>query len=339
MIMFYIEVRLLVCQSFGYILFVFGVCGKLECCSIFLVIVIQHLQQGIFLGDSAIRIVYVVVEYGHHIQRRILLLEYPIISDCLRNILCGQNGVEFTVLAQFIPSACDVGSNSLMMNRLLINVFRQIMFYSMYSFISFLISVRHLHLIHEPVVNSHFLLVIFNLLDAIYLQLGECHFFAKLIVIVGSHHIRIESQYVVIRDSVGNGVFMNHVAEYGFGHDFMLGIFFEYRCAREAEKQGSFERILDTYQHIAEHTTMTFVYDEYQSFAVYQINVVLRNIFPGFDVRHLLNRGHNQAVVVIRTFELAQQDSRILRILNRFVFSRKATVFIQRLHAKFDTVQ
>ena len=84
---------------------------------------------------------------------------------------------------------------------------------------------------------------------------------------------------------------------------------------------------------------MTFVYDEYQSFAVYQINVVLRNIFPSFDVRHLLNRGHNQAVVVIRTFELAQQDSRILRILNRFVFSRKSTVFVQRLHAQFDTVQ
>ena len=68
---------------------------------------------------------------------------------------------------------------------------------------------------------------------------------------------------------------MNHVTEYGFGHDFMLGVFFEHRCAREAEKQSSFERVLDTYQHIAEHTTMTFVYDEYQSFAVYQINIVL----------------------------------------------------------------
>ena len=208
----------------------------------------------------------------------------------------------------------------------------------MYSFISFLISVRHLQFIHESVVNSHFLLVIFNLFNAIYLQLGECHFFAKLIVIVGSHHIRIESQYVVIRDSVGDGVFMNHVAEYGFGHDFMLGVFFEDWCAREAEKQSSFERVLDTYQHIAEHTTMTFVYDEYQSFTVYQINVVLRNIFPGLDVRHLLNRGHNQAVVVIRTFEFAQQDGCILRILNRFVFSRKATVFVQRLHAQFDAV-
>ena len=191
--MFYIEVRLLVCQSFGHILFVFGVCGKLECCSIFPVIVIQHLKQGIFLGDSAIRIVYIVVEYGHHIQRGILLLEYPIISYCLRYILCSQNGVEFTVLTQFIPSACDVGSNSLMMNRLLIQVFRQIMFYSMYSFISFLISVRHLQFIHEPVVYSHFLLVIFNILNAVYLQLGECHFFAKLIIIVCSHHIRIES--------------------------------------------------------------------------------------------------------------------------------------------------
>ena len=128
--MFYIEVRLLVCQSFGHIFFVFGICGKLECCSIFPVIVIQHLQQGIFLGNSAIRIVYVVVEYGYHIQGRILLIEYPIISYCLRYILCSQNCVEFTVLAQFIPSACDVGCDSLVMNRLLIQVFRQIMFYS-----------------------------------------------------------------------------------------------------------------------------------------------------------------------------------------------------------------
>ncbi len=62
--------------------------------------------------------------------------------------------------------------------------------------------------------------------------------FAKLIVIVGSHHIRIESQYVVVRDSIGNGVFMNHVAEYGFGHDFMLGVFFEHRCTREAESKA-----------------------------------------------------------------------------------------------------
>ena len=247
--------------------------------------------------------------------------------------------MEFAVLAQFIPSACDVGSNSLMMNWLLVQIFRQIIFYSMYSFISFLISVRHLQFIHESVVNSHFLLVIFNLLDAVYLQLRECHFFAKLIVIVGSHHIWIESQYVVVRDSIGNGVFMNHVAEYGFGHDFMLGVFFEHRCTREAEKQSSFERVLDTYQHIAEHTAMTFIYDEYQSFAVYKINIVLRNIFPCFDVRHLLNRGHNQSVVVIRTFELAQHDGRILRILNCFVFSRKSTIFVQRLHTQLDTVQ
>ena len=132
---------------------------------------------------------------------------------------------------------------------------------------------------------------------------------------------------------------MNHVAEYGFGHDFMLGVFFEHRCAREAEKQSSFERVLDTYQHIAEHTTMTFVYDEYQSFTVYQINVVLRNIFPSLDVRHLLNRSHNQSVIVIRTFEFTQQNSCILRILNRFIFSRKSTVFVQRLHAQFNAVQ
>ena len=168
--------------------------------------------------------------------------------------------------------------------------------------------------------------------------MGECHFFAKLIVFVGSHHIRIESQYVVIRDSVGDGVFMNHVAEYGFGHDFMLGVFFEDWCSRETEKQGSFEGILDTYQHIAEHATMTFVYDKYQSFTIYQINVILRNIFPCFDVRHLLNRGHNQSVVVICTFELTQQDSCVLRILNSFVFSRKSTIFVQRLHAQFDAV-
>ena len=83
---------------------------------------------------------------------------------------------------------------------------------------------------------------------------------------------------------------------------------------------------------------MTFIYDEYQSFAVYQINVVLRNIFPGLDVRHLLNRGYNKPVVVIRTFEPTQQDSCVLRILNSFVFSRKTTVFVQRLYAQFDAV-
>ena len=337
--MFYIEIRLLVCQSFGHIFFVFGVCGKLECCSKFLVIVIQHLQQGIFLGDSTIRIIYVVVEYGHNIQRRILLLEYPIISYCLRYILRSQNGVEFTVLAQFIPSVCDVGSDSLMMNRLLIQVLRQIMFYSMYSFISFLISVLHFQFIHESVVNSHFLLIIFNLLYAVYLQLRECHFFAKFIVVVCSYHVRIESQYVVVRDSVGDSVFMNHTAEYGFGHDFMFGVFFEDWCSCETEKQGSFEGVLDSYQHIAKYTTMTFIYDEYQSFTAYQINVVLRNIFSGLDIRHLLNRGYNQPVVVIRTFEFVQQDSRVLRILNRFVFSRKSTVFVQRLHTQLDTVQ
>ena len=65
----------------------------------------------------------------------------------------------------------------------------------------------------------------------------------------------------------------------------------------------------------------------------------MRNIFPSFDVRHLLNRGYNQSVVVIRTFEFTQQDSCILRILYRFVFSRKSTVFIQRLHAQFNAVQ
>ena len=40
----------------------------------------------------------------------------------------------------------------------------------------------------------------------------------------------------MVGDAIGNGVFMKHIAEKRFGHDFVVGIFFKHRCTSEAKK-------------------------------------------------------------------------------------------------------
>ena len=70
----------------------------------------------------------------------------------------------------------------------------------------------------------------------------------------------------MIGDAIGNGVFMKHIAEKRFGHDFVVGIFFKHRRTCEAKKQCTRKCILNVYKHITKYASMTFVYNKYQSF-------------------------------------------------------------------------
>ena len=40
----------------------------------------------------------------------------------------------------------------------------------------------------------------------------------------------------MVGDTIGNGVFMKHIAEKRFSHDFVVGIFFKHRRTGEAKE-------------------------------------------------------------------------------------------------------
>ena len=56
------------------------------------------------------------------------------------------------------------------------------------------------------------------------------------------------------------------------------------------------------------------------------------------NMRHFLDRGHNQAVIVISTLQFADQNGSILCVLYYIRFSGKATIFIKRLYAQLNTI-
>ena len=93
-------VRGLVGQSLGHVFLILGVCRLLERGTIFMVIVLQHFKDSIFLIFAATIIVNAVVKYCGDVIFRIVLLEEMIVLDSLRYVLCGQYGMELTITAK-----------------------------------------------------------------------------------------------------------------------------------------------------------------------------------------------------------------------------------------------
>ena len=69
MIMFYTQVRLLMCQTLSYILLVLAVGCQCKGCLIASVIVGKHLQYSIFLSNTFITVIDIVVKYSYGIYR------------------------------------------------------------------------------------------------------------------------------------------------------------------------------------------------------------------------------------------------------------------------------
>ena len=132
---------------------------------------------------------------------------------------------------------------------------------------------------------------------------------------------------------------MQHVAKERLGGDLIVGILHKHGRTCKSEEQCPWKGVFDVDEHLAKHAAVTLVYDKHQPFLSDLLDGLSRNHLRGLDVRHLLDRGHDQTVILVRTGQLAHEHHGVLRILNVVILSRKTTVFIQRLDAQLHPVE
>ena len=128
------------------------------------------------------------------------------------------------------------------------------------------------------------------------------------LVAIGDLFIHIEAQHVLIRYGVGDGVFMQHVTKERFCGCILARILLKHRCTCKAKEKCFGEGVLNIGQHFAPHTAMTFIHDKHQAFlanCLYGFSTYLRIIL---DVRHLLDRGHDQFFILIIALQFIHQD-------------------------------
>ena len=113
--------------------------------------------------------------------------------------------------------------------------------------------------IHYRIVFRLLLRIITNLLHCIHLCLTESNHLTQFV----SGHIilplEVESENVAVRDTVSEGILVEHVTEDDFRRDLLLCVLLEDRCTGKPEEHCSREGILDAEQHLSEHAAMTLI--------------------------------------------------------------------------------
>ena len=97
--------------------------------------------------------------------------------------------------------------------------------------------------------------------------------------------------------------------------------------------------MLNIGQHFTPHTAMTLIYDKHQAFLADSLNGFCTYLRIILDVRHLLDRGHDQLLVLILALQFIHQYQGVLSVLNSVILTSKTTIFVKRLYAQFDTIQ
>ena len=170
-------------------------------------------------------------------------------------------------------------------------------------------------------------------------RLVESYHTSNIGVLVRGHHVRIESEHIMVTNAVGDAVPVQATAEYHGGGGVLLLVFAQNGCACESEEQRVGEGTADDLQHVAEGGAMAFVHDEDDASCSKLIQPCLGDApLPCFHVAHLLDRGDNQSVVDIGAVEFIPQYAGVLRALHFRLAIGEATVFLQRLGAQFDSV-
>ena len=81
-------------------------------------------------------------------------------------------------------------------------------------------------------------------------------------VLVRGHHVRIESEHIMVTDAVGDAVPVQATTEHHGGGGVLLLVFAQNGCACESEEQRVREGAPDVLQHVAECGTMAFVHNK-----------------------------------------------------------------------------
>ena len=173
----------------------------------------------------------------------------------------------------------------------------------------------------------------------LHLRLVESHGTSDFRILVRGHHVRIESEHIMVTDAVGDAVSVQATTEHHGGGGVLLLVFAQNGCACESEEQRVGEGTADDLQHVAEGGAMAFVHDEDDASCSKLIQPCLGDApLPCFHVAHLLDRGDDQSVVDIGAVEFIPQYAGVLRALHFRLAIGEATVFLQRLGAQFDSV-
>ena len=291
-----------------------------------------------------------------------ILLEELVIGDGLGDVLRGQHGMELAVLTQFFSALHDIVGHHQVVLVTLVDVIGQIGLDAPHRLAVLRVALRHLELVDKAVVDfgQFFILVdelqIFlhclfrdGFLRIAFLELQvdlmESHQFAQLVVIIRVHHVGVKTQHVAVGDAAGNRIFVQHVAKKRLGGNLVLGILFKHRRTCEAEEQRTREGVLDAEEHVAEHTAVALVDDEHQPLLADLVEQFLgdgsavRDGCPLLQVAHLLDRGDNEAVVVVYALQFGKQHRGVCRVLYLVALARKAPVFIERLQCQFDAIE
>ena len=124
-------------------------------------------------------------------------------------------------------------------------------------------------------------------------------------VVEGHHHIWVEAQDVAVANAVGDAVAVQTLAEHHGGGGALLLVLVEDRRAREAEEQRVGERAAYVLEHLAEGGAVALVDDKHDPLGSQAVELRLSDsALAGFHVAHLLDRGHDEAVLGVVAREL-----------------------------------
>ena len=117
------------------------------------------------------------------------------------------------------------------------------------------------------------------------------------------------------------------------------GVVFKDRCTAETKENCVWKGLLDVVHHITENCTVTFIYNEYDSFLVDSLNVtrIASAVFCR-NAAHFLDRSHDQCLGRIAAFQLVDQHNGVFRGLHIIAVICKSAIFLQRLGSELDSV-
>ena len=192
-------------------------CGDDEILVEQFVVIADDFLKRILLEDCAVGIVDVGVEQRGHVHLRSTFLEQMVIADRLGNGTRGQHRMEFVASAQQGELVENILHDLVFMWRAL-RILRcgQIVLnaFDMFSGLRFHGSHRHLLRIHVMVEHLSFRRVYLGFLNRRGFRFLQCDRLTNVLISVGQHHVRVESEHIAIADAVGDAVSVKAIAEH-----------------------------------------------------------------------------------------------------------------------------
>jgi len=166
------------------------------------------------------------------------------------------------------------------------------------------------------------------------------HRLAEIRLLIGEHHIGIESEHVLIPDAVRDAVAVQLVPEDRRSGVLLLLVLFLNRRSSETKENGPRESVPDCQHHLAECRPVALIDDEHHPFRIDVVNCVRHGAAAGIlaDTAHLLDRSDNQSVIRAVASQFVQQIGGVFCCLDRLIIGREPLILAKALRAEFDTV-